>query len=94
MRKVLIVVFGFATFGALASVQPAFAVTKKNCTRHVISSPQNCAGKPNCTVTSIDGGLGTKECYTVDVGPAPTAYKGNSASATQTHNPSRNPKAK
>jgi len=33
MRKVLIVVFGFATFGALASVQPAFAVTKKKIVR-------------------------------------------------------------
>jgi len=85
MRKILIITLGLANLGALAGAQPGFAGTKTICQRHVISSPKNCAGKPNCTVTFIDGGLGTKECFTVDVGPAPTAWKGNSASATQTY---------
>jgi hypothetical protein len=85
MRKARVISLSLATLGALAGMQPAFAVTKTICQRHVISSPKNCSGKAHCTVTSIDGGMGTKQCYTVDVGPAPTAWKGNSASATQSY---------
>lgn len=94
MRKILIIALGLSTLGAIASVQPAFAVTKTICQRHVISSPKSCAGKANCTITSIYGEMGTKQCYTVDVGPAPTAYKGDSRSATTTFNPSGNRKSK
>jgi hypothetical protein len=94
MRRAFIIAIGLSTLGALVSTQSAFAVTKTICTRHVVSSPQNCSGKANCTITFIHGGLGTKECYTVDVGPAPTAYKGNSASATKTFSPSTNLKSK
>jgi hypothetical protein len=94
MRKILIIALSLSTLGVLVSTQAAFAVTKTICQRHLISHPKNCGGKANCTITDIDGGMGTKQCYTVDVGPAPTAWKGNSASGTKTFNPSTNPKSK
>ncbi|HKA78197.1 MAG TPA: hypothetical protein VKD19_13935 [Pseudolabrys sp.] len=94
MHKVFIIALGLSTLGALASMQSAFAVTKTICQRHLISSPKNCSGKANCTITNAYGGMGTKECYTIDVGPAPTAWKGNSASATKTYSPSTAARAK
>jgi hypothetical protein len=94
MHKVLIITLGLSTLGALVSTQSAFAVTKTICQRHLISHPKNCGGKANCTITDIDGGMGNKQCYTVDVGPAPTAWKGDSRSATKPFNPSTNYKSK
>ena len=94
MRKVFVIALGLSTLGALASMQSAFAVTKTICQRHLISSPKNCSGKANCTVTNAFGGMGTNQCYTIDVGPAPTAWKGNSSSATKTFSPSTNLKSK
>ncbi len=80
MRKVLIL--GIASLGALASVQPAFAVQKTVCQWHL-------TGAYVGDVTSGPLGIGIKTCKQIDVGPAPTAWKGNSATATQTYSLSK-----
>ena len=97
MRKVLIIALGLATLGALAGVQPAFAEKKTICqTRSPwdgLSSQCNTGAardKNNCKISYPVKGLAFKtECYTVDVGPTPTAWKGNSAAATQTYSLSK-----
>ncbi len=93
MRKALIIILSVASLGALASVQPAFAEKKTICqTRSPwdgLSSACNTGAareKNNCKITyPIPGYAFKKECFTVDVGPTPTAWKGNSVSATKTY---------
>ncbi|MGB6351245.1 MAG: hypothetical protein WBG10_14580 [Pseudolabrys sp.] len=97
MRKVLMITLGLASLGALASVQPAFAEKKTICQTRTpwdgLSSQCNTGAardKNNCKITYPVAGLAfKKECYTVDVGPTPTVWKGNSANATQTYSLSR-----
>lgn len=82
MRKTLIIALGLVSFGALAGVQPAVAELQTICRDHfVITSPglsSNCNTSArwkqnNCTLTPHAGGFKSRECYTANVPPAPTA---------------------
>ena len=97
MRKVLLIAIGLASFGALASVQPAFAEKKTICQIHsgfFLGKPTHCtnqaeAAKYDCKVTLVQGGTAIKECFTVDGPPTPTTpWQGSAAGVNKAFSPS------
>jgi hypothetical protein len=92
MRQVLIIAFGLVSLGALASVQPAFAVQKQVCNTTLFAGETTrqmakCKTIGGCTTTyPINGFAAKKTCYWIDVQPgAPSVTGMTSSPSTRYH---------
>jgi hypothetical protein len=88
MRKVLIIALGLASLGALANVQPAFAVQKQVCNWTVFNGQTTrqtaqCLKYGGCTVTHPVSALAAKKtCFYVEVQPGAPSVTGSTNSST------------
>jgi hypothetical protein len=87
MRKVLIVVFGFASLVAIASVQPA-AAKHVRCETHIFGQSRSGPNIQNSGWTIFPGEL--QQCFWVEDGPPKptTPWQGSASGVNKAFNPS------